>query len=91
MYDRNTPEFDTGLKSILLTLKNRVMKTQLNDTNQIAPAEERWPELDAIATPIFERVVNKINAINTRAIETDCIYVRQCVLEMVIAKLEKCV
>ena len=60
-------------------------------TEKLPTAEERWPEMDAIATPIFERVVNKINAINTRAIETDCVYIRQCVLEMVIAKLEKCV
>ena len=52
---------------------------------------EEYPELDAIATPIFERVVNKVNAINTRAMETNCPYIRQCVLEMVIAKLEKCV
>ena len=54
-------------------------------------AEEQYPELDKIATPIFERVVNKVNAINTRAMETDCPYIRQCVLEMVISKLEKCV
>ena len=54
-------------------------------------AAERYPELDAIATPLFERVVQKINAINPNLIETDCPYIRQCVLEMVISKLEKCV
>lgn len=54
-------------------------------------AEEQYPELDNIATSIFERVINKINAINVNTLETDCPYIRQCVLEMVISKLEKCV
>ena len=63
-------------------------------TNHCRPAtaEEKWPELDSIATKLFENVVNKINVIQPgRNIETECHYSRQCILEMVIAKLEKCV
>ena len=54
-------------------------------------AEERYPELDAIANKLFENVVKKVNAINTRAMETECPYIRQCILEMVIKKLESVV
>ena len=60
-------------------------------TNEILTAEKRWPGVNAIATPIFEGVINKINAIQPMRIETDCTYIRQGVLEMIITKLEKCV
>ena len=54
-------------------------------------AEEQYPELDTIAYKLFEGVVKKVNAINTKAMETDCPYIRQCILEMVIKKLENVV
>jgi hypothetical protein len=54
-------------------------------------AEEQFPELDTIATLIFERAVNKINAINVNTLETNCPYIRQCILEMIIKKLESVV
>lgn len=52
-------------------------------------AEELYPELNTIATPIYEAVCNKLNAIKVNQIETTMPYIRQCVLEMVIAKLER--
>jgi hypothetical protein len=54
-------------------------------------AEEQFPELDTIAYKLFEGVVKKINAINPNQIESTCPYIRQCVLEMVINKLESVV
>jgi hypothetical protein len=54
-------------------------------------AEEQYPELNVIATTLFERVVNKVNALNTRSMESDCPYIRQCIIEMVISKLGKVV
>lgn len=54
-------------------------------------AEEQYPELDAIAYKLFENVVKKVNAINTRTMESECPYIRQCILEMVIKKLESVV
>lgn len=60
-------------------------------TSKTLTAEQEWPELDAIATPIFESVARKINAIQINHIETSCPYIRQCVLEMVIKKLNEVV
>ena len=51
-------------------------------------AKELYPEIDIIAQKIFEAVVGKINAIQINQIETECPYIRQCTLEMVISKLE---
>lgn len=53
-------------------------------------AEEKYPELDKIATDIEYWVVDAIN--NRRLhVKTECPYPGQCILEMVIAKLEKAV
>jgi hypothetical protein len=57
-------------------------------------AEQEFPELDKIATYLQRDVIRQLNNIyleDRKAFFKDCPYPRQCILEMVIAKLEKCV
>lgn len=62
-----------------------------------ATASERWPELDKIATQIQESICGNINTMSLTTTgklkdqSEDARYPRQCILEMVISKLEKCV
>jgi hypothetical protein len=64
------------------------MKTDIKKPEGYKSSEEEYPELNIIATKIFETSVNKINAIQVNQIETTCPYIRQCVLEMVIEKMQ---
>lgn len=53
-------------------------------------AEEEYPELDKIATDIQYLALNAI--LNRRLhVKTKCPYPGQCILEMLIAKLEEAV
>ena len=52
-------------------------------------AEEEYPELEVLAKEIAEKTLWHINRFTPD--NTTCPYPRQCILEMVIAKLEKCV
>ena len=58
-------------------------------------AEEKWPELAKEAAYIDLCTLNMIHKAKSRILKskpgTDCPYPAQCILEMVIAKLEKCV
>lgn len=58
--------------------------------NKPKAAEEKYPELSAIAEILEGQIIDKIN-IDHSAVKTTCPYPAQCLLEMVIARLEKCV
>lgn len=52
---------------------------------------ERYPELDMLAGVIAQNIAIEINQViedNINLVRTKCLYPHQCVLEMVIAKLE---
>ena len=51
-------------------------------------AEEKWPEIESISMAIFNGVIKDINAIRVDQIKTTCPYVRQCVLEMLMKKID---
>jgi hypothetical protein len=55
-------------------------------------AQEEYPELNIIAQYIVDNAIKSINE-NTSlmAVKTKCPYPAQCLLEIVISKLEKCV
>lgn len=54
-------------------------------------AEKQFPQCNEIADKITAQAVNKINAVNVNLITDNVPYVRQCILELLISKLEKLV
>ena len=59
--------------------------------NKPLTAEERWPELDKIAQDIAENTIWQVNRwsdVPTKENLPHSSYKKQCVLEMVIKKLE---
>jgi hypothetical protein len=52
-------------------------------------AEEEYPEIERIAKIEVDNILRNINKFPNEI--TNCPYPKQCLLEMVIAKLEKCV
>ena len=63
-------------------------------TNKPKTAAEEYPELDNLANVIARNVAIVINETiedNVDLVKTKCTYPKQCLLEMVISKLEKCV
>jgi hypothetical protein len=54
-------------------------------------AEKEFPQCNQIAEEIMRQSVNKINAIRINEITDNTPYVRQCVMELLIAKLERLV
>jgi hypothetical protein len=68
------------------------METTGNLLKEYKTAEQEYPELDSIAQKIFETAVSKINAQQWgRQHESSHPYPRQCILEMVIRKLQEVV
>ena len=59
--------------------------------NEILTAEQEYPELDMLAKVIAQDIAIEINNViddNIDAITTKCPYPAQCLLEMVVKKLE---
>ena len=57
-------------------------------------AEQEYPELSMLTDVIAKNIITEINntiSDNISLVRTKCPYPNQCVLEMVIAKLERCV
>jgi hypothetical protein len=59
-------------------------------TKKPKTAVEKYPELDVIATEITCNTLAQCN-LKTRSVKSKMPYKEQCVLEMVIKKLEECV
>jgi hypothetical protein len=53
-------------------------------------AENEYPELDEVALKIESLIINQINK-SVKTVKTICPYPAQCVLEILISKLEKSV
>lgn len=64
----------------------------INPDHPIELAEERWPELAAIAEEIAQRTIFEVNRQTSLVREhTEARYIAQAILEMTIARLQRAV
>lgn len=91
--DKEKSPFMVGFTN---AIKGRIQKVIKDETEPPTPPKgyksptEKYPELDAIAAKIEQTTVHLIN-LHAPAAISDMPYARQCVLEMVIKRLEACV